>query len=116
MRPPLWKQRWCRRLMRPSRTPGGTPAALTQQVRKVEIKAQVLNTLRPVLAATLAVHCSLSAGVKAKAMIKQSRESVARLVGGQAQDIIFTSGGTEVCIHQADGCLEAGFHSCFMSD
>ncbi|CAF96629.1 unnamed protein product, partial [Tetraodon nigroviridis] len=38
---------------------------------------------------------SYPAGLKAKAMIQQSRESVARLVGGQAQDIIFTSGGTE---------------------
>lgn len=37
-------------------------------------------------------------GVKAKAMIKKSRESVAKLVGGQADDIIFTSGGTEVSI------------------
>lgn len=57
---------------------------------------------------TLIFQWSLSSGVKAKAMIKQSRESVARLVGGQAQDIIFTSGGTEVCIHQADGCSAAG--------
>lgn len=31
-------------------------------------------------------------------MIKKSRESVARLVGGEADDIIFTSGGTEVHI------------------
>lgn len=51
-------------------------------------------------------------GVKAKAMIKKSRESVAMLVGGQADDIIFTSGGTEVSIficlllwaHEADVC------------
>lgn len=49
-------------------------------------------------------------------MIKQSRESVARLVGGQPQDIIFTSGGTEVCVHEADVCSAAGIHSCFMSD
>ncbi|XP_034562583.1 selenocysteine lyase [Notolabrus celidotus] len=35
------------------------------------------------------------AGAKAKAMISQSRESVARMVGGRAEDIIFTSGGTE---------------------
>ncbi|XP_070765274.1 selenocysteine lyase [Enoplosus armatus] len=35
------------------------------------------------------------AGAKAKAMINQSRESVARMVGGKAEDIIFTSGGTE---------------------
>lgn len=41
---------------------------------------------------------SVVIGVKAKAMIKKSRESVARLVGGEADDIIFTSGGTEVHI------------------
>nr|XP_061834611.1 selenocysteine lyase-like [Nerophis lumbriciformis]XP_061834612.1 selenocysteine lyase-like [Nerophis lumbriciformis] len=35
------------------------------------------------------------AGVKAKAIIKQARENVARMVGGKAEDIIFTSGGTE---------------------
>lgn len=29
-------------------------------------------------------------------MINQSRENVARMVGGRAEDIIFTSGGTEV--------------------
>lgn len=37
-------------------------------------------------------------GAKAKAMINQSRENVARMVGGKAEDIIFTSGGTEVII------------------
>lgn len=35
------------------------------------------------------------AGAKAKALINQSRENVARMVGGKAEDIIFTSGGTE---------------------
>lgn len=35
------------------------------------------------------------AGAKAKAVINQSRENVARMVGGRAEDIIFTSGGTE---------------------
>ncbi|TVK90606.1 Kinesin-like protein KIF1B [Bagarius yarrelli] len=34
-------------------------------------------------------------GLKAKDMINQSRESVARMIGGKATDIIFTSGGTE---------------------
>ncbi len=37
-------------------------------------------------------------GAKAKAMINQSREDVARMVGSKAEDIIFTSGGTEVII------------------
>lgn len=41
-------------------------------------------------------HCVYSPGAKAKAMINQSRENVARMVGGRAEDIIFTSGGTEV--------------------
>lgn len=36
-----------------------------------------------------------TAGVKAKAIINESRENVARMVGGKAEDIIFTSGGTE---------------------
>ncbi|XP_053178534.1 selenocysteine lyase [Scomber japonicus] len=35
------------------------------------------------------------AGVKAKTIITQSRENVARMVGGKAEDIIFSSGGTE---------------------
>uniref|UniRef100_A0A7N6BBA8 Selenocysteine lyase n=1 Tax=Anabas testudineus TaxID=64144 RepID=A0A7N6BBA8_ANATE len=35
------------------------------------------------------------AGAKAKSIINQSRENVARMVGGKAEDIIFTSGGTE---------------------
>ncbi|XP_058495104.1 selenocysteine lyase isoform X1 [Solea solea] len=38
---------------------------------------------------------SYIAGAKAKAIINQSRENVARMVGGKAEDIIFTSGGTE---------------------
>ncbi|KAJ0032162.1 hypothetical protein NQD34_002243 [Periophthalmus magnuspinnatus] len=36
-----------------------------------------------------------TAGVKAKAIISESRQNVARMVGGKAEDIIFTSGGTE---------------------
>lgn len=35
------------------------------------------------------------AGAKAKAIINQARENVARMVGGKAEDIVFTSGGTE---------------------
>ncbi|XP_077439990.1 selenocysteine lyase [Vanacampus margaritifer] len=38
---------------------------------------------------------SYVAGMKAKAIITQSRENVARMVGGDSRDIIFTSGGTE---------------------
>ncbi|KAM4739184.1 selenocysteine lyase isoform 1-T2 [Anableps anableps] len=34
-------------------------------------------------------------GAMAKAIINQSRQNVARMVGGKAEDIVFTSGGTE---------------------
>ncbi|XP_008405925.1 selenocysteine lyase [Poecilia reticulata] len=34
-------------------------------------------------------------GARAKAIINQSRQNVARMVGGKAEDIVFTSGGTE---------------------
>lgn len=47
---------------------------------------------------------SYTAGVKAKAIINESRENVAVMVGGKAEDIIFTSGGTEannLVIHTA---------------
>uniref|UniRef100_A0A8C6TXR5 Selenocysteine lyase n=1 Tax=Neogobius melanostomus TaxID=47308 RepID=A0A8C6TXR5_9GOBI len=45
-----------------------------------------------------------TAGVKSKMIINDSRENVARMVGGKAEDIIFTSGGTEannLVIHTA---------------
>ncbi|KAM4629741.1 selenocysteine lyase isoform 2-T4 [Polymixia lowei] len=35
------------------------------------------------------------AGANAKTIINQSRENVARMIGGKPEDIIFTSGGTE---------------------
>ncbi|XP_072200227.1 selenocysteine lyase [Excalfactoria chinensis] len=44
------------------------------------------------------------AGKKAKELIESARESMARLVGGRPEDIIFTSGGTEannMVIHTA---------------
>ncbi|XP_062988440.1 selenocysteine lyase isoform X2 [Elgaria multicarinata webbii] len=47
---------------------------------------------------------SYTAGQRAKEIINEARESLARMVGGQLQDIIFTSGGTEannLVIHTA---------------
>ncbi|XP_066475811.1 selenocysteine lyase [Tiliqua scincoides] len=38
---------------------------------------------------------SYTAGQKAKEIITEARENLARMVGGRLQDIIFTSGGTE---------------------
>uniref|UniRef100_A0A668A1G6 Selenocysteine lyase n=1 Tax=Myripristis murdjan TaxID=586833 RepID=A0A668A1G6_9TELE len=45
------------------------------------------------------------AGAKAKVIINQSRENVARMVGGKAEDIIFTSGGTEVTVFRVQWCV-----------
>lgn len=70
--------------------PGETPAAVTLQVKKLFFLGCLLGT-KP-----LQPHCVYPPGAKAKAMINQSRENVARMVGGRAEDIIFTSGGTEV--------------------
>ncbi|CAM5139589.1 unnamed protein product [Eretmochelys imbricata] len=47
---------------------------------------------------------SYTAGRKAKEIINEARESLAQMVGGRPQDIIFTSGGTEannLVIHTA---------------
>ncbi|XP_045061743.1 selenocysteine lyase [Coregonus clupeaformis] len=51
-------------------------------------------------------------GVKAKKIITQARENVARMVGGKADDIIFTSGGTEANNLVFRSALEAYRESC----
>uniref|UniRef100_A0A8C7GMM1 Selenocysteine lyase n=1 Tax=Oncorhynchus kisutch TaxID=8019 RepID=A0A8C7GMM1_ONCKI len=51
-------------------------------------------------------------GVKAKKIITQARENVARMVGGKADDIIFTSGGTEANNLVFHSALEAYRESC----
>lgn len=43
------------------------------------------------------------AGRKAKELVGSARESLARMIGGRPEDIVFTSGGTEV------GAREASF-------
>lgn len=68
-----------------------------------------------------ALMVCLSPGAKAKAMINQSRENVARMVGGRAEDIIFTSGGTEVIklsVAEEEGCQacnRASWHAALLS-
>ncbi|KAL1023369.1 hypothetical protein UPYG_G00039930 [Umbra pygmaea] len=59
---------------------------------------------------------SYTAGVKAKTIITQARESVARLVGGKPDDIIFTSGGTEANNLVFHSALEAYRESCRISE
>jgi len=40
-------------------------------------------------------------GLNARDIIYHSRDTIARMVGGKAADIIFTSGGTEVRVSRA---------------
>ncbi len=52
------------------------------------------------------------AGRAARAIVERAREQIASLAGARAQDVIFTSGGTEanvLALHSAiDGALQAG--------
>jgi selenocysteine lyase len=40
---------------------------------------------------------SYELGVKSKKSIEEARRYVALMIGGKPEDVIFTSGGTEVC-------------------
>ncbi|XP_015686087.1 selenocysteine lyase-like, partial [Protobothrops mucrosquamatus] len=47
---------------------------------------------------------SYEAGQRAKKIINEARESLAKMVGGRFQDIIFTSGGTEQLLFNKLNC------------
>ncbi|XP_026863483.2 selenocysteine lyase [Electrophorus electricus] len=51
-------------------------------------------------------------GLKAKDIINQSRDSIARMVGGKAEDIIITSGGTEANNMVVHSAVEHFWKSC----
>lgn len=72
---------------------GETPAACTCQVCSQPALIQCISNTQRL---DLPAFCFIIPGLKAKDIINQSRENVARMVGGKATDIIFTSGGTEV--------------------
>lgn len=56
-------------------------------------------------------HClSIIIGLKARDAVYHSRDTVGRMVGGKASDIIFTSGGTEVRVEII--VLSGGQHYC----
>lgn len=72
---------------------GETPAACTCQVCSQPAHIQCISDTQQ---SDVLIFCYLIPGLKAKDIINQSRENVARMVGGKATDIVFTSGGTEV--------------------
>lgn len=83
--------------------PGATPAAPTLQVGIQGSCCRGVSWLpaaggpSPVAAgARGGAAGSHPAGRKAKELIGCARESLARMVGGRPEDIVFTSGGTEV--------------------
>ena len=60
------------------------------------IDPAVLGAMMPYLAENFANASSIhSPGQRARAAVDEARESVARLIGAKASEIVFTSGGTE---------------------
>ncbi len=55
---------------------------------------------------TISYYFPLILGLKARDIIYHSRDTIARMVGGKAADIIFTSGGTEVRVSSVPGQIE----------
>ncbi|XP_042312889.1 selenocysteine lyase isoform X2 [Sceloporus undulatus] len=85
----------------------------TSSARKIYMDYNATTPLAPEVIETVteAMHeawgnpsSSYTAGRRAKEIINDARESLAKMVGGRPQDIIFTSGGTEannLVIHTA---------------
>src|SRR5579864_887108 len=68
----------------------------------------VLEAMLPFLADNFGNASSVhSAGQRARAAVDRARESVARLVGAKASEIVFTSGGTESDNLAILGCVAA---------
>lgn len=65
---------------------------------------QVLEVMKPYMLEIYGNASSLhTAGRKAKEAVEQAREEVAQIIGAQAEEIIFTSGGTESDNHAIKG-------------
>ncbi|KAH0623896.1 hypothetical protein JD844_007085 [Phrynosoma platyrhinos] len=92
---------------------GCTEKGNISSARKIYMDYNATTPLAPEVIQTVteAMHdawgnpsSSYTAGHRAKEIINDARESLAKMVGGQPQDIIFTSGGTEannLVIHTA---------------
>ena len=60
------------------------------------MRPEILEAMRPYFLERFGNPSSLhSYGLDARAAIEQARENVARTIGATAQEIVFTSGGTE---------------------
>ncbi|XP_051694209.1 selenocysteine lyase isoform X1 [Oryctolagus cuniculus] len=104
-RPRPWSRQSSRRWRRPCRTPGAIPAAPTPQL---DLKQIIPPFHSPVLMDGKRGRWPelplLACGRKAKDIINAARENVAKMIGANPRDIVFTSGGTEsnnLVIHSA---------------
>jgi cysteine desulfurase len=70
-----------------------------------EVLRVLEDTLRTVFGNASSIH---KEGQTARRVIEEARESVARLIGATARDLVFTSGGTESNNAAIFGALDAG--------
>jgi cysteine desulfurase len=72
------------------------------------IEPEVLEAMVPYLSAEFGNAASIhSFGQRTRAAVETARESVAALIGARAQEIVFTSGGTESDNHAIFGIVQA---------
>jgi cysteine desulfurase len=72
------------------------------------IEPEVLEAMVPYLSAEFGNAASIhSFGQRTRAAVETARESVAALIGTRAQEIVFTSGGTESDNHAIFGIVQA---------
>jgi cysteine desulfurase len=70
------------------------------------VAPEVLDAMLPYLSAEYGNAASIHTfGQKARAAVETAREQVAALIGARAQEIVFTSGGTEADNHAVFGVL-----------
>jgi cysteine desulfurase len=72
------------------------------------VDQQVLDAMLPYFSADFANASSIhTPGQRARAAVETAREQVAALIGARAQEIVFTSGGTESDNHAIFGVINA---------
>jgi cysteine desulfurase len=72
------------------------------------VEPEVLEAMLPYLSGEFGNASSIHGfGQKARAAVETAREHVAELIGARAQEIVFTSGGTEADNHAIFGVLRA---------
>src|SRR6476661_10060428 len=72
------------------------------------VEPEVLEAMLPFLSGEFGNASSIHTfGQKARAAVETARDQVAALIGARAQEIVFTSGGTEADNHALFGIVEA---------